>query len=164
MIEKKSKPKKSGWCLAIEKRVPWLLILISVGVAIAYIVIASKRKLTPLEATMLQLFILSLGLTASFIFGKRSAKEAAKDLIKPHARSAFRRLIFLYQSLSRLATAIEQAKQEEISELNGNMVLEKLEAIVVEQIATADDALEDWRDIVPEDVEELMYKLRSEKQ
>ena len=38
------------------------------------------------------------------------------------------------------------------------MVLEKLEAIVVEQIATANDALEDWRDIVPEDVKELMSK------
>ena len=35
------------------------------------------------------------------------------------------------------------------------MALAKLDAIVAEQLATADDALEDWRDIVPEDVEEL---------
>ena len=35
------------------------------------------------------------------------------------------------------------------------MALARLEAIVIEQLATADDALEDWRDIVPEDVEEL---------
>lgn len=38
-------------------------------------------------------------------------------------------------------------------------VLDKLESLVIEQIATANDALEDWRDIVPEDVEELRAKL-----
>ena len=31
----------------------------------------------------------------------------------------------------------------------------KLEAIVIEQLATADDALEDWNDIVPDEVSEL---------
>ena len=36
------------------------------------------------------------------------------------------------------------------------MALAKLEVIVVEQLAVTDDALEDWRDIVPEDVEELL--------
>ena len=35
----------------------------------------------------------------------------------------------------------------------------KLEGIVVEQLTTASDALEDWRDIVPEDVEELYQRL-----
>ena len=30
---------------------------------------------------------------------------------------------------------------------------------VIEQIDAVDDALEDWRDIVPEDVEELCAKL-----
>ena len=29
----------------------------------------------------------------------------------------------------------------------------------IEQIATADDALEDWADIVPDDVDELRKKL-----
>jgi hypothetical protein len=39
------------------------------------------------------------------------------------------------------------------------MALARLEAIVIEQLATADDALEDWRDIVPEDVKELRGRL-----
>ena len=35
-----------------------------------------------------------------------------------------------------------------------------IEAIVTEQIATVDDALSDWQDIVPESVEELRQGLR----
>ena len=37
--------------------------------------------------------------------------------------------------------------------------LARVEAVVTAQLTTADDALEDWRDIVPEDVEELKQKL-----
>lgn len=158
MSEKKHKSKEKRWYLRVDICGACLFILISVGLAITYIVIASKRTLTPLEGTMFQFFILGLGTMGSFLFGKQSAKQTAKDLIKPHARSAFRRLIFLYESLSRLAKAIEKGKEEENSVANNNLVLEKLEAIVIEQIATADDALEDWRDIVPEDVEELTDK------
>ena len=70
-------------------------------------------------------------------------------MVEPHARSAFRRLISLYQSLSRVATIIEE-------EGNGDATkIEIVKAIVIEQIATANDALADWHDIVPESVEEL---------
>jgi hypothetical protein len=34
-----------------------------------------------------------------------------------------------------------------------------LEAIVAEQIWTATDALEDWRDLIPEDVEEVERRI-----
>lgn len=37
------------------------------------------------------------------------------------------------------------------------LTLARLEGVVLGQIGTADAAMEDWRDIVPEDVEEL-YK------
>ena len=161
MIKNKNNSKEKRWYLRIDLWGACLFILISVGLAVAFIVIASKRILTPLEGTMLQFFVLGLGIIGSFLFRKLSAKQAAKDLIKPHARSAFRRLIFLYESLSRLAKAIEKGK--DASDSNSNLVLEKLEAILVEQIATADDALEDWRDIVPEDVEELTDKLKARK-
>lgn len=159
MAEKIHKSKEKPWYLRMDIWGACLLILISVGLAITYIVIASRRILTPLEGTMFQFFVLGLGIMGSFLFGKQSAKQAAMDLIKPHARSAFRRLITLYKSLSRLALAIDQAKRKEISVTNNNLILEKLEAIVIEQIATANDALEDWRDIVPEEVKEITDKV-----
>ena len=40
------------------------------------------------------------------------------------------------------------------------MLLARLEEIVAYQLITADDALDDWNDIVSEDVEELKQKLR----
>lgn len=45
-----------------------------------------------------------------------------------------------------------------ISPENDQVALARLEEIIAEQLSTADDALEDWRDIVPEDVGELEQK------
>ena len=40
-------------------------------------------------------------------------------------------------------------------------VLARLDEIAIAQISTADDALADWEDIVPEDVKELRQALSS---
>ena len=68
--------------------------------------------------------------------------------MEPHARSAFRRLISLYNGLSRVARAIAGTEDDAVK-------LKIIEAIVVEQISTADDALADWEDVVPEAVAEI---------
>ncbi len=138
----------------LERFAPYILIIISLVVSGHFIHVAATRSLTYLEGVILQLFTLLAGLGGSFIFGRQSAREAAREFIKPHARSAFRRLLSLYQSLSRVADVIESSRNSESPEEN-QVTLAKLEAIVVEQISSADDAIEDWRDIVPEDVQEL---------
>ena len=143
----------------MDKRAGYSLIGASVVVALFFFVAAMFRNLTGLENVLLQIFSLGIGLIGSYVLGRESAKEAAKDLVKPHARSAFRRLLSLYRSLSRLALAIQSARTANNSDQISSAVLDKLEGIVIEQIATADDALEDWRDIVPEDVEELRAKI-----
>lgn len=143
----------------MDKRAGIVLIVASIVVAVIFSIVAMYRSLTGIENVLLQVFSLGLGLLGSFVFGRESAREAAKDLVKPHARSAFRRLVSLYQSLSRLAKAIQSARLVNISDPVYPFVLDKLESLVIEQIATANDALEDWRDIVPEDVEELRAKL-----
>jgi hypothetical protein len=119
----------------------------------------TKRTLTGLESVLWQIFVFAAGLSGSFIFGRESAQRTAREMFKPHARSAFRRLISLYQSLQRVATTIESS-QKSCCEEDYHVTLGKLEAIVTEQLTTADDALEDWRDIVPEDVNEIHQKLR----
>lgn len=149
----------------MKKTEQWLpiFLLISAFLIVGLSVyISSQRELTSLENTLLQVFALGLGLIGSFIFGKQSAKEAAKELIKPHARSAFRRLISLYESLSRVGYEIENY-QSTNSNISEGHTMAKLEAIVIEQLATADDALEDWNDIVPDEVSELKNRLESSK-
>ena len=135
------------------ERIASLLLIASVIAAGLFAYVATTRTLTGLESVLLQSLSLFAGLGGSFIFGRQSASEAAREIIKPHARSAFRRLLSLYQSLSRVATTIESVQSVESPEYP--VVIAKIEAIVGEQLTTADDALEDWRDIVPEDVKEL---------
>ena len=89
------------------------------------------------------------GLGGSYIFVRQAA------ITGPHARSAFRRLASLYGSMGRVANIIaEEAPEDDATKMK------IIEAIVTEQIATVDDALSDWQDIVPESVEELRQGLR----
>jgi hypothetical protein len=143
----------------MDKRAGIVLIVASIVGAGIFAIVAMYRTLTGLENVLLQVFSLGIGLLGSFVLGRESAREAAKDLVKPHARSAFRRLLSLYRSLSRLAVAIQNARPVNNSDPIHPSALDRLESIVIEQIDTVDDALEDWRDIVPEDVEELRAKL-----
>ena len=135
-------------------RVYWgviiLLAVIAVGLSAILVFVAQSRPLTPLEGILFQVVILAAGLAASYMVGKNAAKEAARGIIRPHARSAFRRVYNLYASLFRLSTRIEV-----LNDQNPDQRLELIRALVDEQFATGRDALEDWRDIIPEDVDEM---------
>ena len=147
------KQKNSQWIW------PGLISLVVLGSTIISVLLASTLNLS--SDVLLQVIFLSIGCGVSYSVGKQSVEKAAKEMIKPHARSAFRRLIFLYLTLRRAAAAIESAQHSESQE-NYQVILARLEEIVTAQLLTADDALEDWNDIVPEDVEELKQKLQSD--
>ncbi len=143
---------------ALESVAAGVLLALSVVVSVYTVVIATERPLTSLEGALLQAFALLSGLIGSFVVGRKSATEAAQQIMKPHARSAFRRLVSLYSSLQRVGIELANAKNSE-DHIAKEMALAKLDAIVVEQLATANDALEDWNDMVPEDVKELRQRL-----
>ena len=136
--------------------IPVSLILISIVILGLFNYVSTIRDLTYLELTISQILPLAVGLFGSYIFGQQSATKAGREIIKPYARSAFRRLLSLYMSISRVANIIAMSKNSEDS----HGTLGKIEAIVGEQLATADDALEDWRDIAPEEVDELSRKIQ----
>jgi hypothetical protein len=135
------------------------LIVASVGASLIFLYISSGRTLSGLETTMFQVLSLALGLVGSYIFGRESAKDAAMEIIKPHAKSAFRRLISLNQSLYRVADVIGNARQANEDKMPDTAVLPVLEAVVTEQLVAVDHALEDWRDIVPDEYEEVNKRL-----
>ena len=109
---------------------------------------------------MFQVLISGTGLLGSYIFGKHSAKAGALDVAKPHARAAIQTgALGLYiQPLSIIGSKIEELKEE-----GPDHRLDLIQALVHEHIATGQDAIEDWRDIVPEEVEEIeeMYRRRA---
>ena len=127
------------------------LIATSVVVSVVAIVVASSRALTPLESILFQVVALGSGLSGSFLFGRIFARDAARDMIRPHARSAFRRVFSLYKRLYNLSVQIELWQETEY-----NPQSEVIRAILDEQIVRGRDALEDWRDIIPEDVDEML--------
>ena len=145
----------------MEYAAPVLLIIMSVAGFSTFAYVATTRPLTDLESVFLQVFSASTGFIGTFMIGRQSAKNVATEIIKPHARSAFRRLLSLYQSLHRMATIIESSRRSKVADYN--QVVARLDEIALAQISTADDALADWEDIVPEDVKELRQVLSSRR-
>lgn len=137
-----------------------ILILVGVSLAIVFIIIASNRNFSNLETTLFQILILIFSIIGSILFGRQSAKKYAQEMIKPHARSAFRRVFGLYQSFYRLLEVTNETNfDKEDTENNKDMQLEIIKAILIEQTKIAGDSLEDWRDLIPEDIEELERKV-----
>ena len=130
---------------------PYIPLLTVFAIAvIAFIILNFFRSMSAVENTLFQVLISGTGLLGSYIFGKNSAAAGALDVVKPHARAALRRVFALYRSLYRLSLKIEELKEE-----GPDHRLDLIQALVNEQIATGQDAIEDWRDIVPEAVEEI---------
>ena len=128
------------------------LILASIAVAGYFVYSATMRSLTPLEGTLLQFFVLLLGLGGSLLIGRQASVS------RPHARSAFRRVYSLYLGFSAVARTIDESRDFDSLE-EYRAVLAKLEGIVGSQLVVADDALEDWGDIASQDVKDLRERL-----
>lgn len=139
----------------MNKSAAWWLIAAAIVTSILFVLISSFRNLSTLENTLLQVISMSLGLVGSYVLGQASARDAAREMMKPHARSAFRRLVSLTQSLSRLVATLNQVRPNVAKNTDAIVIVDRIEGIVIEQIAVAADALEDWRDVIPEDLEAL---------
>ena len=120
------------------------------ALAISFVALNVFRSVSAVENTLFQILISVTGLLGSYIFGRNSARAGAIEVIKPHARAAFRRVAALYIGLYRLSVKIEELKDE-----GPDHRLDLIQALVNEHIATGQDAIEDWRDIVPEEVAEI---------
>lgn len=133
------------------------LIVVALGLAIAFIKISADRQLTPLENTLFQTLALAAGLTGSYLFGLKSAETTARELLRPAAKSAFRRVLWLYGSLERLARTLDERSGDDAVQLR----MKVARAILREQLASASDSMEDWRDLVPDEVADVERKLRT---
>lgn len=132
-----------------------LLIAASLAMAIVLVYVASRRELSTLELVTFQAMTLFLSLVGSFVGGRQFADASSEQSLRRHAKSAFRRVLSLYRGLSRIAVLVAE------SGADARGVLPVVEAVVKEHIDTADDALEDWREIVPEDAEALQKAIRA---
>lgn len=149
------------------KIVQWIVLALialgTLGLVSFLVYLTTTRILTKLEISLLQFIFLAIGLAigfgVSFLVRQKAVEKAVNETITPHARSAFRRLASLYDSLLRASSVLRTLNASPDPD-DYRIIFSKLDAIVNEQLNTADDALEDWRDIVPEDADELKQKLQ----
>ena len=140
---------------SIGKWLRWDIAFIAVSVVLAavMIIVASDRRLTSPEIILFQVLTLGIGLLGSYRFGRYAAREAAYDVVRPHARSALRTILSLRDSLYRLSHRIEEFKADD-----PDSRLDIVQAIIHEQMPMGRSAVEDWRDIVPDDVDEVLQR------
>ena len=139
-----------------------ILIGIALVFSVAFLAIASHRKLTDLENVLFQVISLGIGLIGAYVLGEASAKENAMEIVRPHARSAFRRVLSLYDSLSRLLQTMSSSKKLLVENSGAVAAIEKFESLVLEQLCTSGHAIEDWEDLVPEEI--AILKAKASKQ
>lgn len=141
----------------VQRIVVVIIALGMLSLLIFFVYLTATRSLTSLESVLLLLIFFATGCGASFWIRQKTVENAVRETIKPQARAALRRLSSLYASLSRASIELKSLNDSAASE-HLRVVCAKLDAIVTEQINTTEDALEDWKDIVPEDVDELKQK------
>lgn len=124
------------------------LILLSLGTAGFFGYVATTRNLTSLEAYCFQVFALVVGLTGSYLFGRLAARTIGRELFRPHARSAFRRVRALSSGMSHVVGVTSDPQS------SAETRLKIIAAIAQGQLIAAADALEDWKDVVPDLVNE----------
>lgn len=117
----------------------------------AMIAVSSFRPLSQLEAVLFQVLTLVTGLLGSYRFGRNAAREGAFEIIRPHARSALRSILTLHTSLYGLSLRIEEMKTDE-----PDSRLDLIQAVIEEQIPLGASAVEDWKDVAPSEVDEVI--------
>jgi len=151
---------KVPWKLAV----PWGLLAASALLpASLMIVVVSRRPLTPLEAALFQVLIMVLGFVGTFMLGRVAAKSAAMENTRVVAGGALRRVVTLYRSLQSLAVVIEdrrkflrhQSNDGHVPAAHVEAALDHIFSQASIQLLAAGDAVEDWRALVPEAVEEI---------
>jgi hypothetical protein len=135
-------------------------VLVSLGFAGIMVVAASHRPLSALETILFQIVVLFAGLGGGLIgsykfgqraakFGQKAAAEAARDVIRPHARSALRSVMVLNNDLLALHEPIGQIAAD-----SSDPRIEMLHHLVKASSRVAVAAVEDWRDVIPEDFQD----------
>ncbi len=136
------------------------------------LLLTSGKENTTRENDLYQFIFLAVGVAASFVFGRQSARAAATDVVRPVAKAAVRRLANLAAGLSGLGGAlnIQRAYMQERADDSGGVVSlaeigqaqEMLEIQIKAQINTVADAMEDWREFVPDAVAAVEHPKKSQ--
>jgi len=147
---------------------------LAVGLTVAILVVvlivsawlATKRDFTPRESAVFQVLLLTVGSILALIPAALTAEDMARFVLRGSARSAFRRLLTLNRSIALGVAAIEARREFLLSHVDhqtqtipASMVIQALDGLAdtLAMIPSGmEDAMEDWRDLVPREVERIV--------
>jgi hypothetical protein len=117
-----------------------------------------------LASGLLQFLLFVISTAISIGVGFFSASTQGKEIVKPHGRKAVRRIVTLGNGIRSFAEVLqtERIRMGRQAGDSGTVDLREVETtfVVLEsqiqgQLRTVVDAIEDWRDVVPEDVKAI---------
>jgi hypothetical protein len=122
--------------------------------------LTSGKHNTNRENGLYQFIFLAVGVGFSYLVGRQSAQVSAADVIRPHAKAAVRRLVNLGAGIRGFAEALNAERAYMEAEAKDGMVPvahvvqahDMLSIPIEAQTRTAVDAIEDWREFVPEEI------------
>lgn len=134
------------------------------------VIVTANEHASELSKGLLQFIFFVAASVLAVDLGRQSLKRATTDVLKPHGRKAVRRIVRLGQGIGSFSGAIDtqktlmQARGEsndgkvDVFEVEGAFAT--LEAHVNAQLGIVQDAIEDWRDVVPAEVEAIEESAR----
>ena len=130
------------------------LIGISVTVAVVFastmVIIAARRPLSPLEATLFQIIALGIGLGGGLFGSYKLGQSVAAN--RQYARSALRSALVLHKGILGLHEGLELLKTGDPA---NDRRLDLLQSQVDNQADVSRSVIADWRDVIPEDSEDV---------
>lgn len=152
---------------------PWRPIGALAGLVILFaltVVVTANEHTSELSKGLLQFIFFVAASVLAIDLGRQSLTKATSDVLKHDGRKAVRRIVSLGNGIGSFSGAIEtqQALMQARGDLNGGKVdvfevegaFATLEAHVNAQLGIVQDAIEDWRDVVPAEVEAIEDRAR----
>jgi hypothetical protein len=141
------------------------IVVASAGGLALTVLVNGRKTVDPLASGLLQFFFVVVGVAASFAFGRISSELAAAELVKRDARKAVRRIVGLARTTQLMSSVINDRREflerqagsgAESIDVNEELrTLAVLDHVILTQLAQAQDSIEDWRDVVPDEVAEV---------
>lgn len=129
------------------------------------VLVTGNRHASELSKGLLQFIFFVAAAVLAWDLGRQSLKQGTTDMLNAHGRKAVRRIVRLGQGIGGFNGTIttqrdlmrhrgtEDGGKVEVFEVEG--AFEMLEEHVGAQLGIVEDAIEDWRDVVPAEVEAI---------
>lgn len=155
---------KVDWRSQVPLVILVMVLLLGVACAVYFVKISTERALSGLEAVLLQFFTMVLSILPTVKLSAASSRKQAADAVRPHARSAFRRLTSIAAGMGSLRVMLADEKLRFDMDSVEYHVIEKVEIAVGCEGRGVVDALADWEDIVPDEVTDLRKRANDQAQ